>query len=80
MIECLLIIDFPDERSGFRREFDHIHSWGTRDEMHSLMRKLDARVPGHHLIVDGRACPYCGVSREEGEPEWASADADEHAT
>lgn len=65
MIECLLVIDFPDERLGFRLEFGHMHAWGTKVEMETLKRLLEDRLGGgrRHMIVDGQVCPHCGMRR-----------------
>jgi len=64
LIECLLVIDFPDERYGSRRQFDHMHAWGSKVEMNTLKRLLEDRLGNNnrHQIVDGRICPFCGQS------------------
>ena len=62
----LLVIDFPDERLGFRREFEHMHAWGTKAEMESLKRLLEDQLGSgrRHMIVEGSVCPHCGIWRE----------------
>lgn len=59
---ALLVIDHPDERAGKRHQFEHMHSWGSRDEMESLKRMLEDLLGStyHHEVIDGYVCPHCG--------------------
>lgn len=61
---ALLVIDFPDERLGHRRQFDHMHAWGTADEMRTMKRLLEDQLGAsyRHMIVDGYVCPNCGAT------------------
>lgn len=65
--DALLVIDLPDERSGTRRQFDHLHARGTKAEMEVLKRLLEDQFGSgrQHQVIDGYVCPYCGVDYYE---------------
>lgn len=64
----VLVIDLPDERSGIRRQFDHMHAWGRRDEMEAMKRMLEDHFGSgrDHMLIDGTVCPHCGETPPRG--------------